>query len=312
MVDIKTKANTYTPPKAAQNNAKRMLKWREEHSDDIKGGTNVGWIRANQLASGEAISEDIVKRMAQFNRHRENATVNPKYKDEPWRDAGYVAWNLWGGTEGVNWAMSQSKRIQKADIISEEKRYIKATVYESSLYKEDETNRWIAVCNKSDCETPFYLDESHECPKCGELAGDMDGEAMTADDVEKACWMYLEGIQQKLNKKSESLNEASQIIKSLAKGEEKVDITKWVQLQDLNKSQDKYHIGIVHQIFDKSTGVIVENYCEHKEIELFGKTYTKTEWKIGQILNEELFELAKSGELIGFSFHGAGYTQDIT
>ena len=32
--------------------------------------------------------------MAQFNRHRENAKIDPQYKDEPYKDRGYVAWNL--------------------------------------------------------------------------------------------------------------------------------------------------------------------------------------------------------------------------
>ncbi len=48
---------------------------------------------------------DTVSRMAQFNRHRKNAVVDPKFRTEPWRDAGYVAWLGWGGDTGVNWAI---------------------------------------------------------------------------------------------------------------------------------------------------------------------------------------------------------------
>ena len=203
--------------------------------------------------------------------------------------------------------MGDIKISSKAEIVSEEKRYIKAVVYESSLYREKDTEKWIAVCNKSECNTPFYLDETHNCPKCGELGGDKDGEAMTADDVEKACWLYLEGIQNRLNSKVEALQKAATVIKEIVSGSSEIDITEWIK----SESENKYHIGIVHQIFDKSTGVIVENYCEHSDIELFGNTYTKSVWKVGQILNENLFEMAKSGELIGYSFHGAGYIQPL-
>ena len=100
-------------PQTASNNAKRMLEWREKYGrDEVKGGTEVGWKRANQLANREAISIDVISRMAQFNRHRENAKIADEYKDEPWKDRGYVAWNLWGGTAGVDWAIKKMEQIR--------------------------------------------------------------------------------------------------------------------------------------------------------------------------------------------------------
>lgn len=109
---------TYLPPKAAQLNAQKVLMWREEYPDEIKGMTRVGWTRANQLAKGEPLSLNIVKRMAQFNRHRKNAEVAPEFKDEPWKDAGHVAWLGWGGSEGIDWAIKVSKTdIQELAIV---------------------------------------------------------------------------------------------------------------------------------------------------------------------------------------------------
>lgn len=104
-------ADKYQPPESAANNAKKVIRWREEHGDAVKGMTRTGWVRARQLASGKAVSADIVKRMASFNRHKKNAAVDPEYKNEPWRDAGYVAWLGWGGTSGINWAIETSKSI---------------------------------------------------------------------------------------------------------------------------------------------------------------------------------------------------------
>ena len=101
-------------PKAASANAKKAIEWRDKYGRDVvKGGTRVGWARANQLANREPISYDTVKRMSAFNRHRKNAEVDPKYKSEPWRDNGYIAWLIWGGTEGVDWAIRKVKQVEE-------------------------------------------------------------------------------------------------------------------------------------------------------------------------------------------------------
>lgn len=94
----------YTLPESARNNARKVLEWREEHGDEVQGMTEVGWRRARQLADNETIGVDTVKKMASFNRHRQNSEVAPEHEREPWRDAGYVAWLGWGGDTGVDWA----------------------------------------------------------------------------------------------------------------------------------------------------------------------------------------------------------------
>ena len=100
-------------PQSATNNAKRMIEWREKYGrDEVKGGTSVGWQRASSLSKRESLSSETVGRMAAFNRHKKNSTVDPKFKDTPWKDNGYVAWNLWGGTSGVNWAIKKMESIR--------------------------------------------------------------------------------------------------------------------------------------------------------------------------------------------------------
>lgn len=100
----KDASDTYNAPEAARNNAQKALDWKEEHGDEVKGMTQVGWTRANQLALNENLSRETVGRMAAFARHRKNADVAPEFEDEPWKDAGHVAWLGWGGTTGVDWA----------------------------------------------------------------------------------------------------------------------------------------------------------------------------------------------------------------
>lgn len=101
-------------PKAASTNAKKAIEWKEKYGrDEVTAGTAVGWQRAHQLAKGEAVSRDVVGRMAAFNRHRKNSSINAEHKDQPWKDNGHVAWLIWGGDEGVDWAIKKMKEIEE-------------------------------------------------------------------------------------------------------------------------------------------------------------------------------------------------------
>lgn len=110
---IQEQQKTYKPPAGAASAAKKALRWRDEHGDEVKAMTRVGWTRANQLAKRENLSYDTVKRMARFARHKKNSVVNPKYKDTPWKDNGYVSWLGWGGYAGINWAQGVVDRVEK-------------------------------------------------------------------------------------------------------------------------------------------------------------------------------------------------------
>jgi hypothetical protein len=107
-------------PAAASKNAQMAIDWKEKYGrDEVEAGTAVGWARAHQLAKGENLSADTVKRMASFNRHRKNSTIDPELKDTPWKDKGYVSWLIWGGDEGVDWALEKSKEIEESLITFE-------------------------------------------------------------------------------------------------------------------------------------------------------------------------------------------------
>lgn len=103
----------YIPPKSAQAEASKAIRWKEEHGEEVKAMTRTGWVRARQLANGDELSFDVVKRMAQFNRHRKNSKIAPEYKSTPWKDRGYVAWLGWGGDAGVDWAIRMVEREEK-------------------------------------------------------------------------------------------------------------------------------------------------------------------------------------------------------
>jgi hypothetical protein len=99
-------------PAQAKKNAKMAIDWKEKYGrDEVTAGTAVGWARAHQLAGGEKLSVDTIARMSSFNRHRQNSDIAPEFKDTPWKDRGYVAWLIWGGDEGVDWAMNKIDEI---------------------------------------------------------------------------------------------------------------------------------------------------------------------------------------------------------
>lgn len=93
-------------PKAASENAKIALRWAEENGWG-SCGTPVGKARANQLAKGEAISEETIARMSAFARHLQ-------WEDKALGDGcGKLMLYAWGGREGIEWAQRKLKQIRE-------------------------------------------------------------------------------------------------------------------------------------------------------------------------------------------------------
>ena len=107
------KNETFTTyPQTATNNAKRMLEWREKYGDEVRAGTPTGWRRASMLANREPLTVEMLNRIKSFfARHEGNQTIADRYKDTPWRDNGFVSWNLWGGTAMRDWVNKKLNQI---------------------------------------------------------------------------------------------------------------------------------------------------------------------------------------------------------
>jgi hypothetical protein len=92
-----------TPPAAVAEAAKQGLELREKFN---RGGTEVGVKRAEQLAARRAVSiEDVTAISSYFKRH----SVDKDAKAHEWGNlddpsAGFIAWQLWGGDAGEEWA----------------------------------------------------------------------------------------------------------------------------------------------------------------------------------------------------------------
>ena len=103
-------ADTFKPTAKMAANAKKGLTLREDFG---RGGTDVGVHRAEQLAARKELSAQDVKAMhSYFARH----AVDKKGKSHEWGSdadpsAGYVAWLLWGGDEGKEWADGHAAKL---------------------------------------------------------------------------------------------------------------------------------------------------------------------------------------------------------
>jgi hypothetical protein len=115
------RAESYKPPASAVKAAKKGLAQRKEWgrgglspSEAKSQGIDSGVTRARKIASG-SVSRHDVRRMSAFNRHRKNNRPDKKMPDGG-PTAGTIAWNLWGGTSGVNWAKKKSAAMNAEEL----------------------------------------------------------------------------------------------------------------------------------------------------------------------------------------------------
>ena len=108
----KTVLESYSDyPSGVKNNAKRGLELNEKV--DNKCATQVGKIRAQQLAQGKPISKETIKRMFSYLSRAE------EYYDEGNSKAcGTISYLLWGGKAGLRWAGSKLKELENLSLAS--------------------------------------------------------------------------------------------------------------------------------------------------------------------------------------------------
>jgi hypothetical protein len=108
-----------TPPKAVRTAARRALDWISEGKAG-GGFTSVGRSRAAQLASGESVSLETLKRMKSFfSRHEvDKNALGFSQGEKGYPSAGRVAWDAWGGDAGFAWAESMVARAEREEEVA--------------------------------------------------------------------------------------------------------------------------------------------------------------------------------------------------
>ncbi len=102
--DINTK-----PPQNVADNAEKGLDLRGQYD---RGGTDVGVARARDLKNRENLSEDTINRMVNYFARHEVDKDADDFGNEDDPSAGYIAWLLWGGDEGREWAEEVQKKFE--------------------------------------------------------------------------------------------------------------------------------------------------------------------------------------------------------
>ena len=89
-------------PDAVKNNAKKGIELNEKNGN--KCATQTGKVRAQQLAQGEPVSLDTVKRMASYLSRAEE-----DYDESDMNACGTISYLLWGGKAALRWAEAKLK-----------------------------------------------------------------------------------------------------------------------------------------------------------------------------------------------------------
>lgn len=94
---------SFAPTKEMAAEAELGLKWREEYK---RGGTEVGVARARDISNMRNLSLDTVTRMnSYFARHEvDKEALGWNQGEDGFPTAGRIAWQLWGGDPGKDWA----------------------------------------------------------------------------------------------------------------------------------------------------------------------------------------------------------------
>lgn len=92
-------------PEAVRNNAKRGIELNEKEGN--KCATQTGKVRAQQLAAGEPISEETIKRMYSYLSRAEE-----DYDPNSSTECGTISYLLWGGKAGLRWAKSKLNELE--------------------------------------------------------------------------------------------------------------------------------------------------------------------------------------------------------
>ena len=209
----------YKPTAGMQSAARRAIKIKEQGK--AKGaGTAVGWTRAGQLARGETLSLNTVKRMySYFSRHE----VDKKGKD--WDNTenpsnGKIMWLAWGGDAGFSWSrkiVNREKNMKKSLEVQE-------VIEEIKDMLEDVINPVDTVIEISEDTLAKSVDPKPEDEEDEDYESDNEEEDKW-DNLTKACWSgYTQrGMKDKNGRmvpncvpveKAEDLSEADQVKKS--------------------------------------------------------------------------------------------------
>jgi hypothetical protein len=169
---------SFAPTKEMAAEAELGLKWREEYK---RGGTEVGVARARDISNMRNLSIDTVTRMnSYFSRHEVDKQADGWNDGEDgFPSAGRIAWQLWGGDPGRDWAARIVERVKQShqEFTDEQGKIFIERLKEKAEYINDE---W-ELLSEEDVTDP--LSEEDFVLQCQSL-----GSYAKGDESERSKW----------------------------------------------------------------------------------------------------------------------------
>lgn len=141
-------------PDGVKNNAKKVLEWTEKNGWG-SCGTPVGKQRANQLAKGEAISLQTIKRMYSYlSRHETDLEKSKSFSD----GCGFLMYMSWGGRAALGW--SRNKLRELGELNEQSAVFVADSSNVDRMKYFEDTNELVVKFNDGSYYTYFEIDEA--------------------------------------------------------------------------------------------------------------------------------------------------------
>jgi hypothetical protein len=170
--------DSFAPTKEMAAEAELGLKWREEYK---RGGTEVGVARARDISNMRNLSLDTVTRMnSYFSRHEVDKEADGWNDGEDgFPSAGRIAWQLWGGDPGKEWAARIVERTKQShqEFTDEQGKIFIEKLKEKAEYINDE---WELLSEEDVTDPLAEEDFVLQCQSLGSYAN--------GDESERSKW----------------------------------------------------------------------------------------------------------------------------
>lgn len=103
---------SFVPPATVARYAEEGLRLRREFG---RGGTPVGIARARDLKNRRTLSPQTIKRMCSFFARHEVDKRGKNFGNPVRPSNGLIAWLLWGGDPGKEWANAVREKMRRAE-----------------------------------------------------------------------------------------------------------------------------------------------------------------------------------------------------
>lgn len=267
-IEYFSKADTFTPPAGVRAEAAKAERWIEDgHAGS--GFTATGRRRAADLAAGNPVSLDTVKRIASYlARHETDKTGKGWSPGDPgFPSPGRVAWAAWGGDPAISWTRGILDSVEK-DSPGTSDVHVDVPMGSGGRKRKPPTDGSPgipSIFSKADERRftlgPWYVPDAY----------DAHGEWTDAEELQTALWGYVRSGDRQIRLQHNTDVVAGEWVEALA----------W-----------PYPVTV--PMLDVETGTIVDH--EFPENTIF----------MGVVWEPWAWDLVKAGKIRGYSMGGSG------